>query len=152
MNRHRRRRLALAVAGWTVTFALIAPFLWMVMGSFKSTVDFLAFPPMFVFTPTLDNYQQVLADNSFAQTALNSVIVAAGATGVGLLLGVPAAYALARYRRTGIGIVLLMARMAPGIAFLIPLFVMFLKLHLVGSYLSLIVQAAGASPCHSLSG
>ncbi len=130
----------MTVAGWTVTLALVAPFLWMVMGSFKNTVDFLAYPPMFVFAPTLDNYRQVLADNSFARYALNSSIVAAGATGVGLLLGVPAAYALARYRRTGIGIVLLMARMAPGIAFLIPLFVMFLKLHLVGSYLSLVAS------------
>ena len=95
---------------------------------------------MFVFAPTLDNYRQVLADNSFARYALNSTIVAVGATGIGLLLGVPAAYALARYRRTAIGIVLLMARMAPGIAFLIPLFVMFLKIHLVGSYLSLIAS------------
>ena len=112
----------------------------MVMGSFKSTVDFLAFPPAFVFAPTLDNYRQVLADNSFARYALNSTIVAGGATGIGLLLGVPAAYALARYRRTAIGIVLLMARMAPGIAFLIPLFVMFLKLDLVGSFLSLIAS------------
>lgn len=140
MNRRQRRRLALTIAGWTVTFALVAPFLWMVMGSLKSTVDFLAYPPVFVFAPTLDNYRQVLADNSFARYALNSTIVAVGATGIGLLLGVPAAYALARYRRTAIGIVLLMARMAPGIAFLIPLFVMFLKLHLVGSYLSLIAS------------
>lgn len=135
-----RRRLAFTVAGWTVTLALIAPFLWMAMGSFKTTVDFLAYPPAFVFKPTLANYGQVLADNSFLQFTLNSTIVAAGATGLGLVLGIPAAYALARFRRTGIGVVLLLARMAPGIAFLIPLFVMFLELHLVGSYLSLIAS------------
>ena len=68
----------------------------MVLGSFKTTVDFLAIPPVFVFTPTLDNYRQVLADNSFVHYTLNSTIVAAGATGLGLLLGIPAAYALAR--------------------------------------------------------
>jgi multiple sugar transport system permease protein len=140
MTRARRRRLGFAVAGWTVTLALISPFLWMVMGSFKTTVDFLAMPPVFVFAPTLENYRQVLADNSFVQYTLNSTIVAAGATGLGLLLGIPAAYALARYRRTGIGVVLLLARMAPGIAFLIPLFVMFLELKLVGSYISLIAS------------
>ena len=140
MTRTRRRQWLTAAAAWSVTFALVAPFLWMVMGSFKTTVDFLAFPPVFVFAPTLDNYRQVLADNSFLGYTLNSTIVAAGATGVGLLLGVPAAYALARWRRTAIGVVLLMARMAPGIAFLIPLFVMFLQLQLVGSYLSLIAS------------
>jgi multiple sugar transport system permease protein len=140
MKRAQRRRLYAAAAAWTVTAALIAPFLWMVLGSFKTTVDFLAFPPVFIFAPTLDNYRQVLADNSFLRYTLNSTIVAAGATGVGLLLGVPAAYALARWRRTAIGVVLLMARMAPGIAFLIPLFVMFLQLQLVGSYVSLIAS------------
>ena len=140
MSPQRRRRLAFAVAGWTVTLALVAPFLWMVLGSFKTTVDFLAFPPVFVFAPTLENYRQVLADNSFLQYTLNSTIVAAGATLIGLLLGVPAAYALARYRRTGIGVVLLLARMAPGIAFLIPLFVMFLQLEMVGSYTNLIAS------------
>jgi multiple sugar transport system permease protein len=140
MTRLQRRRLGFAVAGWAVTLAFVAPFLWMVLGSFKTTVDFMAFPPVFVFVPTFDNYRQVLADNSFVQYTLNSTIVAAGATIVGLLLGIPAAYALARFRRTGIGVVLLLARMAPGIAFLIPLFVMFLKLQLVGSYASLIAS------------
>jgi len=136
----RRRRLCFAIAGWSVTFVLVSPFLWMVMGSFKTTVDFLAYPPVFAFVPTLANYRQVLADNSFLNYTLNSTIVAAGSTGLGLLLGIPAAYALARYRRTGIGVVLLLARMAPGIAFLIPLFVMFLQLHLVGSFVSLIAS------------
>ncbi len=140
MTRLKRRRLGFAVAGWTVNLALIAPFLWMVLGSFKTTVDFMAFPPAFVFVPTLDNYRQVLADNSFVQYTLNSTIVAAGATLLGLVLGIPAAYALARFRRTRIGVVLLLARMAPGIAFLIPLFVMFLQLQLVGSYVSLIAS------------
>ena len=67
-------------------------------------------------------------------------MAASGATIAGLLLGIPAAYAVARWRRTAMGIVLLAARMAPGIAFLIPLFVLFLQLHLVGSYLSLIAS------------
>jgi len=119
---------------------MMAPFLWMALGSFKTTVDFLAFPPVFVFRPTLDNFRQVLADNAFVRYTLNSTIVAAGATGLGLVLGIPAAYALARWRRSAIGIVLLLARMAPGIAFLIPLFVMFLELRLVGSYASLIAS------------
>src|SRR4029077_4515202 len=60
-----------------------------------------------------------------------------GATAVGLLLGIPAAYALARWRRTAMGIVLLAARVEPGNAFLMPLFVLFLQLQLVGSYISL---------------
>jgi multiple sugar transport system permease protein len=129
-----------ALASWCIVLAFMAPFAWMVLGSFKTTLDFLAYPPVFVFHPTLDNYRQVFADNAFLRYLLNSTIVATGATAIGLLLGIPAAYALARWRQTALGILLLAARMAPGIAFLIPLFVMFLQVHLVGSYTSLILS------------
>jgi multiple sugar transport system permease protein len=134
------RTAALAIAGWLVVGGFMLPFLWMVLGSFKTTVDFLSYPPVFLFRPSLDNYRQVFADNAFVRYVVNSLVVAGGATAVGLAFGIPAAYALARWRRTALGVVLLAARMAPGIAFLIPLFVLFLELHLVGSYVSLIAS------------
>ncbi len=140
MKRRLMRQGGLIIAGWVVVGAFLAPLVWMVLGSFKSTVDFLAYPPVWVFRPTLGNYAQVFADNAFPRYVLNSTVVAVGATLIGLLLGIPAAYAVARYRRAAVGVVLLAARMAPGIAFLIPLFVMFLSLHLVGSYVSLIAS------------
>jgi len=134
------RKVAYVGIGWLVVGAFMLPFLWMVLGSFKTTVDFLSYPPVWFFQPTLENYRQVFADNAFARYVLNSLLVAAGATFFGLLFGIPAAYALARWRRSAMGIVLLAARMAPGIAFLIPLFVLFLQFHLVGSYISLIAS------------
>jgi multiple sugar transport system permease protein len=140
MKVSRTRKIAYLGLGWLVVGAFMLPFLWMLLGSFKTTVDFLSYPPVWVFQPTLENYRQVFADNAFVRYVLNSLVVASGATIAGLLLGIPAAYALARWRRTALGIVLLAARMAPGIAFLIPLFVLFLQLHLVGSYLSLIAS------------
>jgi len=140
MRMTRGQKLAYAAVAWLVVGGFMVPFLWMLLGSFKTTVDFLCYPPTWLFQPTLDNYRQVFADNAFVRYLLNSLVVAAGATIVGLLLGIPAAYALARWRRTAMGIVLLAARMAPGIAFLIPLFVLFLQLHLVGSYVSLIAS------------
>jgi multiple sugar transport system permease protein len=136
----RLRHAGRAGLAWLVILALMLPFLWMVLGSFKTARDFLAFPPVWLFRPTLANYVEVFADNQFARYILNSTIVAAGATGLGLLLGIPAAYAMARWRRTAMGVVLLAARMAPGIAFLIPLFVACLELHLVGGYTSLIAS------------
>jgi len=140
MKASRTRKIAYAGLGWLVVGAFMLPFLWMLLGSFKTTVDFLSYPPVWVFQPTLENYRQVFADNAFVRYVVNSLVVASGATIAGLLLGIPAAYAVARWRRTAMGIVLLAARMAPGIAFLIPLFVLFLQLHLVGSYLSLIAS------------
>jgi multiple sugar transport system permease protein len=140
MTRRRLHQAALVVAGWLVVGAFLAPLAWMVLGSFKTTVDFLAYPPVLLFRPTLANYAKVFADNNFPRYVINSAVVAGAATLIGLLLGLPAAYALARYRRTAVGVVLLAARMAPGIAFLIPLFVMFLSLHMVGGYTSLIAS------------
>jgi multiple sugar transport system permease protein len=140
MTRRRLHQIALVLAGWAVVGAFLAPLAWMVFGSFKTTVDFLAYPPVLLFRPTLANYAKVFADNNFPRYVLNSTVVAGGATLIGLLLGLPAAYALARYKRTAVGVVLLAARMAPGIAFLIPLFVMFLSLHMVGGYTSLIAS------------
>lgn len=140
VTRRRLNTVAFAIAGWAVVATFMLPFLWMVLGSFKTTVDFLSYPPVWFFRPTLENYANVLADNAFLRYVVNSAVVAAGSTLIGLLLGVPAAYALARWRRTAIGVVLLAARMAPGVAFLIPLFVLFLELRLVGSYASLIAS------------
>jgi multiple sugar transport system permease protein len=140
MSRRRLRQATLVIVGWAVVGAFLAPLAWMVLGSFKTTVDFLAYPPALLFRPTLANYAQVFADNNFPRYVINSTVVAGGATLIGLLLGLPAAYALARYRRTAVGVVLLAARMAPGIAFLIPLFVMFLSVHMVGGYTSLIAS------------
>jgi multiple sugar transport system permease protein len=136
----RRGHVLVTAAAWGVIVALMLPFLWMALGSFKTTVDFLAYPPVFVFRPTFANYAQVLSDNAFLRYTLNSTVVAAASTLIGLLFGIPAAYALARWRSNAIGVLLLAARMAPGIAFLIPLFVMFLELHLVGTYSSLIAS------------
>jgi len=140
LRRASLRRLGLVLAAWVVVAAFLAPLAWMVLGSFKTTVDFLAYPPVWLFPPTLGNYANVFADNNFPGYMLNSTIVAAGATLLALFLGIPAAYSVARWRRTALGMLLLAARMAPGIAFLIPLFVMFLSLHLVGSYVSLIAS------------
>jgi multiple sugar transport system permease protein len=136
----RFRHAGRAASAWLVVMAMMAPFLWMALGSFKTARDFLSFPPVWVFRPTLANYAQVFSDNAFLRYVLNSIIVATGATGLALLLGIPAAYALARWRRTAMGVVLLSARMAPGIAFLIPIFVACLELHLVGGYTSLIAS------------
>jgi multiple sugar transport system permease protein len=114
--------------------ALVFPFAWMVMGSFKTQAEFMAYPPRWWFRPTLDNYTNVFVRGDFLKFTVNSLIIALGSTGLSLVLGVPAAYAIARYRQTGLGMLLLTARMAPGIAFLIPWFILFSKLRMVDTY------------------
>jgi multiple sugar transport system permease protein len=130
-------------AFWALLLLMLAfflfPFAWMLMGSFKTQADFMSYPPVWLFTPTLDNYARVLVQGDFLKFTLNSFVIALGSTGLSLLLGVPAAYGIARYRQTGLGMALLTARMAPGIAFLIPWFVLFSKLRMVDTYPAVIL-------------
>ncbi|MFO1073031.1 MAG: carbohydrate ABC transporter permease [Geminicoccaceae bacterium] len=84
--------------GLVLTFAaVIFPFYWMVSSSFKTQNDLLASPPVWLFTPTLANYAQVFADEKVVYAVVNSLIVALCSTGLSVLLGTPAAFALARY-------------------------------------------------------
>ena len=113
---------------------LLFPLVWMALGSFKTQVDFMAYPPRWLFRPTLANYEKVLIGGDFFKFTWNSLVIAAGSTAMSLILGVPAAYGIARYHQTRLGVAMLAARMAPGIAFLIPWFIVFSKLRMVDTY------------------
>ena len=83
-----------------LVFALF-PFYWMVTSSLKTQTDLLASPPMWLFTPTLANYRDIFADTVVTTAVLNSLIVAGSTTALSVLLGAPAAYALALFEFRG---------------------------------------------------
>lgn len=123
-----------------VVAAYLFPFYWMVLSSLKTQLQNTEFPPLFLFTPTLDNYRNVFVSNPFAFYLWNSLVVGVGATVLGLVLGLPAAYAIARYRAEGVAIAVLLARIAPGISYLVPWFIIFSQLELIGSYTAIILS------------
>jgi multiple sugar transport system permease protein len=137
-------RLAERAAFAVLVLALLLPslfvFYWMIASSLKPANEIYAFPPRWVFLPTFKNYVAAVEMTPFFQYLFNSVIVALGSSLVGLLIGLPAAYSIARYRQGRLGLIILIARIMPGVAYLVPLFVLFLKLHLVGTYTSLILS------------
>ncbi|MBI4842660.1 MAG: carbohydrate ABC transporter permease, partial [candidate division NC10 bacterium] len=98
-----------------------------------------AFPPVWIFPPTLNNYREVFVKNPFFTFTWNSLVVAAGSTGLALVLGLPGSYAIARFKRTGIALAILTARMAPGIGYLIPWFILFTKMKMIDTYTALIL-------------
>lgn len=123
-----------------VALVFVFPFLWMILASFKSQTEIMNPSNVLVFTPTLQNYTNVFNQYSFSRFMINSFIVALVSTFFSLVLGLPAAYAIARFQLRGLGLVLLAARIVPGITFLIPWFILFTQVHLVGSYASLILS------------
>jgi multiple sugar transport system permease protein len=140
---HPWRKALRTIFFYLIIILTLVPFLfvffWMILSSFKSQVQNTAYPPVWVFTPTLTNYINVFRENDIVEFAKNSFIVAFGATAIGLLLGLPAAYSIARYKQQGLGLAILIARIQPGISFLIPLFVIFTKIKLIDTYLALIL-------------
>lgn len=128
----------LLVAG----LVILAPTLFMIAASFEPSFKITAYPPAFLFEPTLDNYRQLLQTTPFFSYAFNSAIVTIGSTARGLAFGIPAAFAVSWTRIAWPAILTLAARMAPGTLFLLPWYVMFRQVDLIGSYTALILAHA----------
>jgi multiple sugar transport system permease protein len=115
-------------------------FLWMLSLSLKNEVDNTAFPPVFIPNPpTLANFVDVFAKNDFVGYTINSVITSFSATGLALLIGVPAGYGIAKARATRAALLILVARITPGLSYLIPLFLLFQWLDVSGTLLPLVL-------------
>jgi multiple sugar transport system permease protein len=121
---------------------LFAPIAWMILASFKSRTEITKYPPELFFTPTLENYQQLFTRTDFLENTMNSIYVAGGSTLLGLLLAVPAAYAISWHRLVWPATLTLFARMAPGTLFLLPWFIMFSNVGLSGTHFALIITHA----------
>ncbi len=123
---------------WFSIFLIVSPailfFVWMLSLSVKFEVDNAAYPPVFIpehFAWT--NYVDVLASNRFLTYFKNSLLVTGTATGLAMLVGVPAGYGIARMAARKSAVVILIARITPGLSYLIPLFLLFQWLGLLGT-------------------
>ena len=123
-------------------FIILAPVVWMVLSSFKPSFEVTAYPPTLVFSPTIENYAQLIQTTPFFSYAVNSLIVTIGSASLGLIFGIPAAFAVSWTRISWPAILTLAARMAPGTLFLLPWYVMFRQVDLIGSYTALILSHA----------
>ena len=136
------RQIALyAVAGCGLAVWAF-PVIWGLMTSFKTERDVLAYPPKFVFTPTLDNYREVLfGASSILPNLWSSIVVASGATLLTMLFAVPAAYALARLRypaKKASGFYVLATQMLPPVGLIIPYYLVLQKIGGLDSFGGLI--------------
>jgi multiple sugar transport system permease protein len=136
-----------ALVVWTVF-----PFFWILLTSLKQPLDVIAAPPKLLFEPTLQNYQAIFIGQKrglyastrpdFPNFFLNSIIISFGAVALSFLAGIPASFALARYRfrfKEQLAFLFLSFRFAPFITFLIPLYILFQQLGLYNTYSGLIL-------------
>jgi multiple sugar transport system permease protein len=142
--RYRIRNIAGRVGLYFSVIMLVSPailfFLWTLSLAFKNELDNTAYPPVFIPNPpTLDNFVDVFAKNDFLTYTINSVIVSFSATGLALLLGVPAGYGIAKAKATKAAVLILIARITPGLSYLIPLFLLFQWFGLLGTLTPLVI-------------
>lgn len=131
-----------SIAALALALAL-GPVWWLLTIAVKSDVDQFAFPPKWLwFTPTFEHFADAFVTRNFGRYLWNSVVVAVSATVISMLLGVPAAYALARMRespwRERIAFWVLSTRMLPPIITVVPLFLMMRNAGLLDTPLALI--------------
>jgi multiple sugar transport system permease protein len=145
MARARKLKSIAGKCGFALSLlALVSPavlvFLWMLSLSLKNDADNTAFPPIFIPNPpTLDNFRDVFAKNNFLLYLWNSILVTGGAVLVGLLVGVPAGYGIARAKSAKFAFLILIARITPALSYLIPLFLVFQLIGLNGTITALLV-------------
>ena len=145
MDRLRRR---LDTAGSYIVLTVfcawvLLPLAWALTLSLKTPADILSIPSSFIFSPTLENFLTVLQKGEFMHQFANSLIVGLSSTALALIVGVPAAFTLARFRFRGssnLQFWVLSTRMAPPVAMLIPYFIAFQQLHMIDTYPAIVIM------------
>ncbi|TIP32911.1 MAG: carbohydrate ABC transporter permease, partial [Mesorhizobium sp.] len=127
-------KIGLFFAALVLVSPAILFFLWMISLSLKFEIDNGAYPPILIPERfAWSNYAKVFEENNFLLYLWNSVLVTGTATLLALLIGVPAGYGIARLKAERSAIVIMIARMTPGLSYLIPLFLLFQWLGILGT-------------------
>jgi multiple sugar transport system permease protein len=133
-------KIGLGFAIFVVVSPSILVFLWMLSLAMKSEIENTAYPPVFIpRAPTFENFTAVMAKDRFFLYLWNSVIVSGISTLAALLVGVPAGYGIARARAHGLAALVLVSRITPGLSYLIPMFILFRYLDLLGSLTPMVI-------------
>ncbi len=145
MARHvsTRRRWFVTVIAWAIGLLMFFPILWTFITSFKTEGEAVASPPSFLFFQwTLENYVEVQRRSDYFRHFSNSVFISFGSTLIGLVIAVPAAWAMAFQpgkRTKDLLMWMLSTKMMPAVGVLVPIYLIFRTLGLLDSRTGLII-------------
>jgi len=131
------------------SLAVLYPLAWTLLDALKNNAQFLGNAPWAL--PKLpllwSNFSYVWDKYNFNSYFINSLVITAGSTVLGLLLSASTAYVLARYSFKGSGLLYLFyiaSMMVPFVLALIPLFFLLNSLHLINTWFGLILVYASS--------
>jgi multiple sugar transport system permease protein len=143
-----RRTLRLSKA-WQVVvvvfmlFWALGPIAWMLLTSVKPDNIVAAMPPVWVFTPTVENYLTLFGTEEFRRYTLNTLIVASATSVLATTFGFLSAYSFTRFRYRGstfLPLFYLVVRMIPRISLVLPFYVILSQVQLLNTKTALILS------------
>ena len=130
------------VAAWLVAFIVFFPLLFLAVTAFKTELQAIAVPSLWIFEPTFENFSEVQARSSYIDFAINSIITSVVSTIIGLIIAVPSAYSFAfsPTRQTqNIMVWMLSTKFMPAVGALLPVYLLFQWAGLLDSRITLII-------------
>ncbi|APO69314.1 carbohydrate ABC transporter permease [Rhizobium mongolense] len=138
-----QRKVIMTAIAWTLAILIFFPILWTFLTSFKSEADAIASPPQFLFFHwTTESYAEVQSRSNYLGHFMNSVIISFGSTLIGLIIAIPAAWAMAfspTKRTKDVLMWMLSTKMMPPVGALIPIYLMFRNFGLLDSRMGLVI-------------
>ncbi|PDS79045.1 carbohydrate ABC transporter permease [Rhizobium sp. L43] len=138
-----KRKLIVTAIAWTLGILIFFPILWTFLTSFKSEADAIASPPQFLlFHWTTENYAEVQSRSNYLSHFMNSVIISFGSTLIGLIIAIPAAWAMAfspTKRTKDVLMWMLSTKMMPPVGALIPIYLLFRNSGLLDTRIGLVI-------------
>ena len=120
-----------------MVFIFLFPWLWVFSLGFKTRAEILSPNIIWFWRPTLENFREVLIIKGYWRLILNSLLIAVSAVSLCILIGVPTAYAFSRFPIPGKEswfYMILTFRMAPAVVLALPLYIIFARIRLLGTY------------------
>ena len=138
-----QRRWVVTIVAWSVGLLIFFPIFWTILTSFKTEAEAIASPPsLFAFEWTLENYGEVQERSNYFRHFMNSVVISLGSTLLGLIIAVPAAWAMAfspTPRTKDVLMWMLSTKMLPPVGVLIPIYLMFRDTSLLDTRTGLVI-------------
>ena len=135
------RWLSYLMTALMVAFFLF-PWLWVLGLGFKTRAQILSPNIVWLWTPTMENFIEVMVVKGYWRLILNSLLIALSAVALCMIIGVPTAYAFSRFPIPGKEswfYMILTFRMAPAVVLALPLYIMFARTRLLGTYFAPII-------------
>ena len=120
----------------------LLPILLGALTAFKPKALWVKSPPVWIFTPTFENFRYMLFEEGRIINLKNSLIISISAVSIALIVGIPAAYAFARFRFSGSKALMswfISLRMIPPVVIAIPFYAFVFQVGLRNTYTGLIL-------------